>query len=218
MAVDFDEAKVQRNEGGMWLGWSLATMFGLVIGYLPAALFINEMDLGLARILVPMLAGVLIGLAQWLVLRNYLTHSDDWVFNLTGSWVVGYVVALYVVEWLGGSFIGLLLSYILFGVIVALFQWPILRREVPQLWVWALANVVGWTLGALVSQWVIAALFSENPASLLVTTLVNSAVTGLVAGMITGAALVWIVRKPERPWQTVPQDTRATDNLPGVRR
>jgi len=198
MAVDFDEAKVQRNETGMWLGWALATMLGLVIGYLPAALLIDQVDLGLARIAVPLLAGILIGLAQWLVLRNYLTHSADWVFNLTGSWVVGYVLGLYVVDWLGRGFLGVLLSYVLFGVIVALFQWPVLRREIPQLWVWVLANVVGWSLGALISSWLIAAIFGENPASLLVTTLVNSAVVGLVAGLITGAARVWIVRKPER--------------------
>lgn len=198
MAVDFDEAKVQRNEAGMWIGWALATMLGLVIGYLPAALFVNEVDLGLARVIVPLLAGVLIGLAQWMVLRNYLKGSSDWIYNLTGSWVVGYVLGLYVVDWLGRGFLSVLLSYILFGVIVALFQWPVLRREIPQLWLWVVANVFGWAIGALVSQFVIAALFGENPASLLVTTLVNSAVVGLVAGLITGAALVWIVRKPER--------------------
>jgi hypothetical protein len=199
MAVDFDERKIARDPTGLWLGWALATMVGLVVGYLPAALIIGEVDLGIARVLVPILAGVLIGLAQWLVLRRYLTESADWVFNLTGSWVVGYVIALLVVDWLGRGFWSVLFSYILFGVIVALFQWPVLRREVPQIGLWVIANVLGWTVGALASQLVIAALFGENPASLPVTTLVNALVVGLVAGVITGLALVRIVRQPERP-------------------
>jgi hypothetical protein len=198
MGIDLDEAKVRRNETRLWLSWTLATAIGLIIGYLPAALFVNELDLGLARIVVPLLAGILIGVAQWLVLRRYVTNSVDWVLHLAGSWVVGYTLGLLVVDWLAGSFIGTLLGYILFGVIIAVFQWPLLRREIPQLALWILANVVGWSLGAFLSQLAIAALFGENPANLLATTVVNMAVTGLVAGLITGLALVRIVRQPER--------------------
>jgi hypothetical protein len=202
MSIDIDEAKVNRNETGLWLGWTLATAVGLIIGYLPAALFVNQLDLGLARIIVPLLAGVTIGLAQWLVLRNYVTDCTDWVFYLAASWVLGYTLGLLVVNLLATTFIGVVLSYILFGVIIALFQWPILHREIPRIWVWVLANVVGWLLGAMLSQLVLAALFGGNPGSPVAFTLVNMAVTGLVAGLITGLALVWIVREPERPIYT----------------
>lgn len=199
MAVDFDEAKIARRPAGFWLGWTLATTLGLIAAYVPASLLLDPVDPGIARVAVPLIAGLIIGLAQWLVLRNYLTHSGDWVLNLTASWVAGYALALIIVDLLPGSFLSLLLGYILFGVIVAAFQWPVLRREVPQLWMWVLANVAGWTLGALLSQWVIGALFGENPAAPPVITLVNSAVVGLTAGLITGVALWRIVREPERP-------------------
>jgi hypothetical protein len=199
MSIDIDEAKVHRNETGLWLGWTLATTIGLIIGYLPAALFINQLDLGLARIIVPLLAGLLIGLAQWLVLRNYVTESTDWVLHLAASWVLGYALGLFIVDLLAGSFLGAVFGYILFGVIIALFQWPILHREVPRIWVWVLANVVGWGLGAFLSQVVIAAVFGNNPGSLVAITVINMAVTGFVAGLITGIALVLIVREPERP-------------------
>jgi hypothetical protein len=198
MAVDIDERKVERNETGLWLGWTLATALGLIVGYLPVSLIVDQVDLGLARVVIPLLAGTLIGLAQWLVLRNYLTRVHDWILSLAGSWVVGFVVGLYVVDFISRSFLGVMVSYLLFGVIVAVFQWPLLRREIPQLWLWIAANVAGWALGAYASQLAIAGLFGENPASLAVTTLVNSTVTGLVAGLITGVALVMIVRKPER--------------------
>jgi hypothetical protein len=202
MSIDIDEAKVRRNEAGLWVGWMLATALGLIIGYLPSSLFINQLDLGLVRVIVPLLAGVLIGLAQWLVLRNYVTHSSDWVLHLAASWVLGYTLGLLVVDLLAGTFIGAVLGYALFGVIIALFQWPVLHREIPRIWVWVLANVVGWVLGAVLSQLVLGALFGDNPGSPLAFTVVNMAVTGLVAGLITGLALVWIVREPERPIYT----------------
>jgi hypothetical protein len=199
MTIDIDEAKVERNETGLWLGWTLATALGLILGYLPAALFVNQVDLGLARVLIPLLAGLLVGVAQWLVLRNYVIDSADWVLHLAGSWVVGYTLGLLVVDLLLNVFLGPILAYVLFGIIIAVFQWPVLRREIPHLWMWVLANVVGWSLGAFLSQLAIGGLFGANPANLVVTTLVNMSVTGLVAGLVTGLALVWIVRKPERP-------------------
>jgi hypothetical protein len=199
MAIDIDEAKVERNETGLWLGWTLATALGLLIGYLPAALLVDQMDLGLARVIVPLLAGLLIGAAQWLVLRNYLTACSDWIINLAGSWVAGYSLGLLVIDLLANRFLGTVVSFLLFGLIIAVFQWPVLRREIPQFWLWALANMVGWALGAFLSQAAIAALFGANLASPALLTVVNMAVTGLAAGLVTGLALVWIVRKPERP-------------------
>jgi hypothetical protein len=198
MAIDIDEVKVHRNETGLWLGWTLATALGLILGYLPAALFVNELDLGLARIIVPLLAGTLIGLAQWLVLRNYVTDCSDWVLYLAGSWVLGYTLGLLVVDLLASTFLGIVFSYILFGIIIALFQWPVLHREIPRIWMWVLANVVGWGLGAFLAQLAIAGLYGSNQPSLITITVVNMAVTGLVAGLITGIALVLIVREPER--------------------
>lgn len=198
MAVDFDEAKVVRGGTGMWLGWALATMAGMALGYLPSALFVDQLDLGLARIIVPLLAGILIGLAQWLVLRNYIRDCGDWVWNMIGSWVAGYTLGMFVVGFLGSGWFGAILAFIIFGLIVALFQWPVLRREIPNLWMWILANVVGWGIGAVLSQLIIG-LFAIGDAnlSLLATTLISSIVTGLVAGLITGAALVRIVREPD---------------------
>ena len=35
MAIDINEARVARNEFGMWLEWTLATAFGMLLGFLP---------------------------------------------------------------------------------------------------------------------------------------------------------------------------------------
>lgn len=197
MAIDIDEAKVNRNEFGLWLAWTFATALGMIVGYLPAALVVGEIDYGIARVVVPLLAGLVLGVAQWLVLRGYVTASYNWIINHAAGWVVGYAIGLLVVSLLSAIPFGALVGFLLFGVIVALFQWPIFRREMPQIWPWILANVIGWTLGAFISQWVTGAVFQNMSPSLLGSTLLTVGITGLVAGAITAFALIWIVRKPE---------------------
>jgi hypothetical protein len=164
---------------------------GLVIGYLPLALLVSQIELGIAGIIVPLLARLLIGMARWLVLRQFLTDCRNWMFNLTASWVAGYAIGLLVVDRFAGNFSALLISYLLFGLIVAFFQWPVLRRETPQILPRVLANVIGWTLGAPASQWTLTVIFANQPIGPL-------AVTLLIAGAVTGLALVYIIHRPER--------------------
>lgn len=73
----------------------------------------------------------------------------------------------------------------------------IVHREIPHVWSWILANVIGWTSGFYLSQLALN-LFSNTPAiPPLASTSLTSGVTGLVAGAITGIALIWIVRQPD---------------------
>ncbi len=91
MTIDIDEVKVERNELGLWLGWTLATAGGMLLGFLPTILLINVLNLGLAQIAVPVLAGTVIGFAQWLVLRRYVTASTRWghAVGLDGRDILG---------------------------------------------------------------------------------------------------------------------------------
>jgi len=204
MTIDIDEAKVQRNEFGMWLGWTLATAIGMLLGFLPSLFLVNVLNLQWARVIVPLLAGFLIGLSQWAVLRSYLTNSHDWILAGGTSWAVGYALGLLLINTLAGTSLGGLIGYVLFGMIIAIVQWPILRREIPHVWMWILANVIGWTAGFYLSQVALSLFFSDPAIPPLVSTSVISAISGLAAGAITGLALVWIVRQPERaPTSTI---------------
>lgn len=197
MAIDLDEAKIARNEPGLWLGWTLASAAGMLLGLLPFVLLIDLLDLWLVRILVPLWAGFMVGVFQWLALRRYMTHSADWILNGGAGWALGYALGLIIIQALAGSVLGALVGYILFGVIIALLQWPVLRREIPDVIPWVLASVLGWGLGAFISQAVLNAVTSGDTIPQVVSTAVISGVTGLVAGAITGLALVWIARHPE---------------------
>ena len=200
MGIDIDEAKVNRNEFGLWLGWTLATAIGMLLGFLPSLLLVNVLDLQWSRVLVPLLAGFLIGLAQWAVLRNYLVESHDWILAGGTSWAVGYAIGLFLINMFSSTPLGGLLGFALFGAIIAVVQWPILRREIPHISSWIIANVLGWTAGFYLSQLSLNLVFSNQPTiNPVVSTSFVSVITGLVAGAITGLALVWIVRQPELP-------------------
>ena len=198
MTIDINEAKVTRNEFGMWLEWTLATAFGMLLGFLPSIVLVNIMDLALARLIVPLFAGFLVGLAQWVVLRKYVNEVSDWILAAGASWAVGYALGLFIMNGLTGTGLDSSVGYILFGIIVALVQWPILRREIPNVWMWILANVIGWTAAFYMSQVVLDLFFNGPTIAPIASTSVISGVSGLVAGAITGIALIWIVRKPER--------------------
>jgi hypothetical protein len=196
MTIDISEAKVERNEFGLWLGWTLATALGMLIGHLPLIPLVDNMDLGVARIIAPLFAGLLVGLAQWTVLRGYLTRSSDWILAGGASWAAAYAIGLFLIQSLTGSTLIGLISYVLFGLVVALLQWPILRREIPNVWSWIAANVIGWTIGFFASQLLVGLIFSPDFYNQGLITAISTGVAGLVAGAITGLALVWIVRQP----------------------
>jgi hypothetical protein len=198
MTIDINETKLKRNEIGLWLGWTLATTLGMLIGYLSLALLVGSLDLGVARVIVPIVSGIFLGLAQWLVLRPYISKSYDWILNHAVGWVVGYTLGLFVVQLLSKTPLGMLIGFISFGLIVALFQYPALRREIPHLATWILANVTGWTLGAYLSLLAAGVLFQNKVPTTFTSVLVTVGITGLVAGAITGLALIWIVREPDR--------------------
>src|SRR4029453_4337986 len=122
MTIDIDEVKVERNELGLWLGGTLATAGGMLLGFLPPILLVNVLDLGLAQIVVPVFARTLVGLAQWAALRPFLTVTSDWILAGGTSWAVGYVLGLFIIQNLPSTVFAGFVGYLLFGAIVALVQ------------------------------------------------------------------------------------------------
>ena len=169
----------------------------MLLGFLPTILVINVVDLGLAPIIAPVVAGAIIGFSQRIVLRRYITATSDWILAGGTSWAVRYVLGLLLIQTLPSTIFIEIIGYLLFGVIVALVQWPVLRREIPNILVWILASSLGWAAGFWASQAVLPLFFTGQLIEPAVSTTVIAVTSGLVAGAITGVALVWIVRRPE---------------------
>jgi len=198
MTIDLDEAKVERNEFGLWLGWTLATAGGMLVGFLLTIPLVNMLDLGFARVIVPILAGVLIGFSQWIVLKRYLTASADWVLAGGTGWAAGYALGLLVVQNLPSTLFGGIAAYLLFGAIVAMVQWQVFRREIPSAFTWIVVNALGWAAGWSASQVALDLFFHDPVIEPVVSTSVIAGTSGLVSGAITGVALIWIARRPEK--------------------
>ncbi len=202
MTIDLDESKIKKNEFGLWAAWVMATAGGMLIGFLPAKLLAELLGLGFAFIVVPLLAGALIGFLQWLALRRYVIGSVDWILTAGAGWAIGYAAGLLIIQALGrqseiGGFWLMLACYALFGVIIALVQWPVLRREIPHVGPWILANVTGWVLGFSIASAAQLAVYSRFLPEPWIISILVQGISGVIAGAITGLALVWIVRKPD---------------------
>ena len=79
MTIDIDEARVEHSEIGLWLGWTIATAGGMLLGFLTSVPLVNLLNLRFAQIIVPVLTGTIIGFAQWIVLRRYVTAGSHGV-------------------------------------------------------------------------------------------------------------------------------------------
>ena len=113
--------------------------------------------------------------------------------------MVGFTIGLYVVQ--------LLSNYTTRNADRFYFLWSDCRsfpipctysREIPYLAAWILANVIGWTLGAYLSQVVASNIFQNALPTTFTSVLVATGITGLIAGAITGLALD-LDRSPARP-------------------
>jgi hypothetical protein len=107
-----------------------------------------------------------------------------------------------IVQSLASSLLGMWVGYILFGILIGLVQWPILRREIPHAFTWVIASLVGWAVGAGLSFLIVNLLVTGDQANLTLVAVLDAGLTGLFAGLITGLALYWLVRQPDRVVQS----------------
>ena len=148
----------------VWLWWVLATAVGWSVGgYLGSAA-----GWGLSRGIAVVgygagaaAGGIAAGVLQWLVLRQQVARAGWWVLASTVAGavigVVGVVVGAAVgfgVRWVdggpettgansGGDWV-LGVGLVLYGTVLGVLQWLVLRQQVARAGWWVLASTVGW--------------------------------------------------------------------------
>ena len=156
------EYRRQTIEWPLLFQWILATTIGWGMGWA----FIPDLGIGLV-----------IGLAQWLVLRSHVAQAGWWIWASTVGWVVGsFVIIAAEVIPPGAGIAGSFVAGIVLGVMMGVAQAFTLHRWVHSAILWILASGIGWGIG-----------FSG---------LLGGSVVGAVAGAITGLALDWLLRNP----------------------
>ena len=173
---------------GLW--WSLATIGGLIMG-----LVILFAGLGAAiNNFPPVLFGLVIGctfglgcaVMQWVALRRLV--SAWWIAATFTAWTIFWAVNLAGFLGNGSGVLGKTLEGLghgaLFGALLGLFQWTVLRRKTRNAIWWIYANILGWSAGAALGDGIKAALGSEDPIEFVIVFIVSTIVTAIT--------LVWM--------------------------
>lgn len=80
------------------------------------------------------------------------------------------------------------------GLVLAFFQWRVLRRAVRQAWVWLPANSLAWGLGMpLIFKAVDRAQNATSLAQAVFIFALHLLFTGALAGAVHGLALIWLI-------------------------
>ncbi|GAB4531541.1 MAG: hypothetical protein Kow0063_10930 [Anaerolineae bacterium] len=128
----------------------------------------------LGGLILPELAlfsvGLVTGILQWVVLRQYLPQAGWWVLASAAGWAGGW--ALIGVAPLQPG----ILAEPLLGAAVGTLQWLVLRRQLRQAGWWIVISALSWTVA--------------------LTGLTGELLVGAVVGAVTGIALELLLRYP----------------------
>lgn len=167
------------------------------------------------------MTGFAVGVAQWLVLRHYLSYAGWWILASGFGWFLGIMVSI-MTRGITAPIIELLESVIRLrgvfwlnvvddtvnGAVLGVAQWLVLRRHTQHAGWWVLASIIGRAVDTAVRSAVSAVVASAIDGA--VYGAVRSAVGAVVAsavrsalssgagwagnGAVTGIMLVWLLR------------------------
>lgn len=151
-----------------------------------------------------LVGGLLVGVGQWLVLRPWTFPSTRWMWATTGGVVIGATLAAIAACPTAGIIasaynnndvatmvlLGALVSCP-FGFALGIAQWWVLRGWVQRAGLWVLATTLGWTIGGTTN---------------------NVPLAAIVAGGMTGLALIYLLRNPSNAAASEQKD--AVDDTP----
>ena len=180
--------------------WAAATTLGLFVFNLYFHLLLSDRlnallqappsratDLAVLLVLLPegVSQGVIVGLAQWYVLKRYVKFDYRWIAVSVLGWAVvyslyfGYISSPAVQQTLGslGDTGTLLALEVIRGLAVGVCQWLVLRRWGPPARLWIPVVVVAQVANLLVSR-----LLSDQT--------VSSVMGWMAYGLVTGIGIV----------------------------
>ena len=184
--------------------WVLYTLVGYVVGFAAGFLLAHFL---LGNVMVGMAVGASVGYMQWLLLRHYVPSSSFWIVdNLAGmtvaltmysvvNMVYGYPFDLGV----PGGALGWGIAFVLAGAFAGFFQYRILHRALSQSLVWVPASAIAWGL-SVVGLSIPPDMTNPMPLWLFFprNLLLAPTVAGLILGVVTGGAILWILKRSEQ--------------------
>lgn len=171
---------------GFALRW-MVTLLGFPIGGAAAYAVVRSIDTAPKALIGGLIAGAIIGVIQWLILRMRLPISAWWVMATAVGLGLGLAVAVQVI----GSDLdvrNITLRALLAGLCVGIAQWVVLRPQISAAAWWIAIVAVAWVVGWLVT-WAARVDLSFNWA-------VFGASGALCFALLTAGA--WVLLLPKR--------------------
>jgi hypothetical protein len=143
----------------LWL-WPVSVLVSFPIGGLIADLVVDGVDSVGAALLAGLIAGAIIGAAEWWALRRWV--SWIWIPATIAGMTVGLVAGAALVDY-GIERADLALMGAVNGAGVGVMQALVLaRHRIPGAFWWAVADTPAWALGWFVSSYVISRNIDER--------------------------------------------------------
>jgi len=169
----------------LWL-WPVAILLGFPIGGLVADLVVDGVDSVGAALAGGLIAGAIIGAAQWFALRQWVSWL--WIPATSAGMALGLAAGAALADY-GTDRGDVLLIGAATGVGVGVAQALVLaRHRIPSAFWWAIANPPAWALGWLVTSYVITTNVDERFTNF-------GAGGALVYGLLTWLLLAVLFRK-----------------------
>jgi len=112
-------------------GWAFAAVFNSVVTAGLIFLF-NINDQAVLTITDGIVSGFVMGISQWVYLRNHRTRAGWWIGGTVLSFMLGSLVVLLLISVLNNNLVTFLLVDLLIGVITAMFIFWILEQSVLE--------------------------------------------------------------------------------------
>ena len=204
-----------KKEHKLLLKWVLATVIGFVLGevflsprafdFLPVDFPQSAWDLlSIVLGVSPGInAGLLVGAFQWLILRSYTPNSWWWIIVTPLGMASGSIIeTLFFKITSHYSSIDIWISIFLYGVVIGLCQWAVLRQSLINAWTWVITNGFGWALAITIGEDIIRPRLYDFGFLDFVQYLYNPiyeiaiyGTVGILIGIITGLLLLWLLKQ-----------------------
>lgn len=179
-----------------WLRW----IGGTVAGFIVSLLFI---EIGVRPYLGAMegiAGGLMIGVAQWLVLRRQMRSVHGWIVANLLCWTIIGGSSLGAIGWIAPRTNQLLIRVIyggfdgaLVGALLGLGQWLVLKRRVYGSGWWVLISSAGWSIGLMLGWFFGGVLYLAT--HLFLAEVIGLGITWFVVSAITGLGLIWLWKR-----------------------
>ncbi|MGK7923618.1 MAG: hypothetical protein AB4080_26835 [Trichodesmium sp.] len=177
------------------LSFFLQWVFVTFVGFLVSLIFVEVGVRPYIGAFSGAIGGGVIGLGQWLILKNRIFRSKWWVVVSIGTWLLIGGSSLGALGWIAPRteqislrlFHGFINGAIV-GAILGLGQWFILRKQIYREEWWIVANIIAWSFG-LPLGWLVGGLI-YGMINLFIAEVVGLMVTWFFVAVVTGFVLM----------------------------